>query len=166
VFPLISDRKLKANKRNASLSTGPRTLGGKLRSRNNALRHGLATRIDDGLTAAQNIEHLARILAGFSNDFWRNEHARTMAECYFDMQRIHAARTAVLQRIGELEAADAAQHAFAAHAIEKINRYERRVLSKRRKAMQALHHLSPGAVDAADDPVAKPRCCANSFEGN
>jgi hypothetical protein len=141
VFPLISDRKLKANKRNASLSTGPRTLGGKLRSRNNALRHGLATRIDDDLAAAQNIERLARILAEFSNDFSRSEHARTIAECYFDMQRIHAARTKVLQRIGELESADTAEHALAARAVEKINRYERRVSSKRRKALQALHNL-------------------------
>jgi hypothetical protein len=131
----ISDRKLTANKRNASLSTGPRTLGGKLRSRSNALRHGLATRIDVDPAAAQNIERLARILAGFSNDFWPNEHARTIAECYFDMQRIHAARTAVLQRMGELEAADISEHALAARAMEKINRYERRVLSKRRKAL-------------------------------
>jgi hypothetical protein len=146
VFQLTSDRKLKANKRNASLSTGPRTLGGKLRSRNNALRHGLATRIDDDLIAAQNIERLARILAGFSNDFWRYEHARTMAECYFDMQRIHAARTAVLQRIGKLEVADSAEHAVAARAVEKINRYERRVLSKRRKALRALHTARPGPL--------------------
>jgi hypothetical protein len=147
---LISDRKLKANKRNASLSTGPRTLGGRLRSRNNALRHGLATRIDSDSAALQNIERLAGILAGFSNDFWRSEHARTIAECYFDMQRIHAARTAVLQRIGELEAADTAKHTLAARAVEKINRYERRVLSKRRKALQALHNLSSVVVDAAD----------------
>jgi hypothetical protein len=146
VFPLISDRKLKANKRNASLSTGPRTLGGKQRSRNNALRHGLARPIDIDLAAAQNIERLARILAGFSNEFWRNEHARTIAECYFDMQRVHAARTAVLQRIGELEAADINEHALCARAIEKVNRYERRVLSKRRKAFQALHNPSPGVV--------------------
>jgi hypothetical protein len=125
-------------------------LGGKLRSRNNALRHGLATRIDDDLAAAQNIERLARILAGFSNDFSRSEQARTIAECYFDMQRIHAARTAVLQRVGELEAADIAEHTLAARAVEKINRYERRVLSKRRKALQALHNLSSEVVDAVD----------------
>ena len=67
-----------------------------------------------------------------------------------DTALVHAARTAVLQRIGELEAADTAEHAVAAHAVEKINRYERRVLSKRRKALQALHNLSSVVVDAAD----------------
>jgi hypothetical protein len=142
VFHLVSDSKIKANRRNASLSTGPRTSGGRARSRNNALRHGLARPIDVNLVAAQNIEHLTRILSGFSNEFSLNEHARTMAECYLEMQRTHAARAAVLQRIGELGAADISEHALAARAIEKINRYERRVLSKRRKALQALRNPS------------------------
>jgi hypothetical protein len=139
---LVSDRKLKANKRNASRSTGPRTLGGKLRSRNNALRHGLAIRIDIDPAAAQNIERLACILARFSNGCLANEHARTVAECYFDMQRIHAARTVVLQRLGELESAVINEHTVGARAIEKINRYERRILSRRRKAFQALRSSS------------------------
>jgi hypothetical protein len=142
--PLISNRKLNANKRNASLSTGPRTLGGKLRSRNNALRHGL----DDDPGAVQNIEHLAQVLAGFSNDFWYNEHARTIAECYFDMRRIHTARTAVLYRIGELEATDTSEHVLAAEAVEKINRYERRVLSRRRKALRALNNPASKIITA------------------
>jgi hypothetical protein len=141
-------------------------LGGKLRSRNNALRHGLARRIDSDPIAVQNIERLARILAGFSNDFCLNERARTIAECYFDMQRIHAARTAVLQRIGELEAADTSAHAAAVRAIEKINRYERRVLSKRGKAVHAFHNSSSGIVDAVNDTVEKPKNSASSFGGN
>ncbi len=99
-------------------------------------------RIDVDLTVAQNIERLARILARFSDGFFANEHARTIAECYFDMQRIHAARTAVLQRIGKLESANINEHALGTRAIEKINRYERRVFSRRRKAFQALHNPS------------------------
>ena len=38
---MTSARQLAANRRNALLSTGPRTTGGKLASRSNALRHGL-----------------------------------------------------------------------------------------------------------------------------
>jgi hypothetical protein len=147
---LISNRKLSANIRNASLSTGPRTLGGKLRSRNNSLRHGLAIRIDDDPGAVQNIERLAQVLAGFSNDFWYNERARTIAECYFDMRRIHTARTAVLHRIGELEAADTSEHVLAAEAVEKINRYERRVLSRRRKALRALNNPASKIIAARE----------------
>jgi hypothetical protein len=66
------------------------------------------------------------------------------------MRRIHTARTAVLQRIGELEAADISEHALAAEAVEKINRYERRVLSRRRKAWRALNN-PPFKVIAAGE---------------
>jgi len=37
----VSAEKLKANRRNAQLSTGPRTDAGKSQSRRNALRHGI-----------------------------------------------------------------------------------------------------------------------------
>jgi hypothetical protein len=38
---MASDRQVAANRRNAARSTGPRTIGGKRRSRRNAYRHGL-----------------------------------------------------------------------------------------------------------------------------
>jgi hypothetical protein len=41
---MTSDAQLIANRRNSSLSTGPRSAEGKARSRRNALRHGLAAR--------------------------------------------------------------------------------------------------------------------------
>jgi hypothetical protein len=135
---LTSNGRVAANTRNASLSTGPRTVGGKLRSRNNAFRHGLAVRIGDP-TYAREIERLAGQLAGFSNDFFRNEHARTLAECHFDLRRVRSAATEVLSRIGELETATLSAHAA---AFEKINRYENRILSRRRKTLRKLDRLS------------------------
>jgi hypothetical protein len=39
--PLIPERRIRANRANAMLSTGPRTDSGKQRSSLNALRHGL-----------------------------------------------------------------------------------------------------------------------------
>lgn len=133
---MTSYRKLAANKRNASLSTGPRSLGGKLRSRNNARRHGLAVRIGDDPTYARDIECLAKQLAKFSNDYLSNEHALTLAECHFDLRRIRAVRGEELRRIGEFEAAAISEHAAAAAALKKIQRYEDRVLARRRKLLK------------------------------
>lgn len=97
---MTSDRQRASNRCNACLSSGPRTLAGKLRSRNNAIRHGLATPISQSATLALEIELLAKRLAGFDNDFWQIEHARIIAESHFDLRRIRAARTEVVRRLG------------------------------------------------------------------
>jgi hypothetical protein len=90
----------------------------------------------------RDIDRLTARLAGFSNDCFRKEHARTIAECHFDLRRVRAAATEVLSRIGELETATAAEHAAAAAALEKIKRYENRVLARRRKALMELDRSS------------------------
>lgn len=111
-------------------------MAGKLRSRNNAIRHGLASHIGKVARFAQDIDRLAKSLAESSNSLWRNELTRAIAECSFDLQRIRAARTEVLRRVGEV--ATPKEHADVAAAVEGINRYERRVLSKRRKILKIL----------------------------
>jgi hypothetical protein len=42
---MASERQNEANRRNAQKSTGPRTEGGKTRSRMNAFRHGFASKV-------------------------------------------------------------------------------------------------------------------------
>jgi hypothetical protein len=132
---MTSIRKVESNKRNASRSTGPRTPGGKLRSRHNALRHGLATRIEDNPQAKGGIDRLTAILAEGSNEFERVEQSRVLAECHFDLQRIRAARYEGFLAIANLENASGNDFENALRAMDKINRYQRRALSKRRRAM-------------------------------
>jgi hypothetical protein len=93
--------KIEANKNNASRSTGPRTPGGKLRSCQNARRHGVAIRIDDDPEAKSGIECLTAMLAEGADDFERIEQSRILAERYFDLRRIRAARFAVFSTINE-----------------------------------------------------------------
>lgn len=135
---MTSMRKVESNRRNASLSSGPRTQGGKLRSKRNALRHGLASPIDDDLNERAHVERLALVLSGYTNDWRRLEEARISAECHFDLRRIRNARFEVFREAGDIQAATSDQLALASRMVEKIARYERRALSKRRTALKAL----------------------------
>jgi hypothetical protein len=135
---IVSKRRLAANNRNASFSTGPKTTQGKLVSRNNALRHGLARPVASDSVAAKAIEALTAILAGSRNDSWYRELARNVAESFFDHVRIRTVRSQIFYNLGEFENADPGKNASAANQLERIWRYEQRVLAKRRKALRAF----------------------------
>src|SRR5229473_8593273 len=127
---MTSARKIESNKNNASRSTGPRTPGGKLRSCQNARRHGLATRIEDDPEAKCGIECLAAILAQGADDFERIEQSRVLAECHFDLRRIRAARFEAFSAMNDLENASRDDFEKALRAMASISRYERRAFSK------------------------------------
>jgi hypothetical protein len=133
---MTSNRKIESNKRNSSRSTGPRTPGGKLRSRINARRHGLATPVENDSEAAARIESLAAILADGSNDFERTEQSRILAGCHSDLRRIRAARHDVFLTLGDLENANGKDFEIAFRAMDRISRYEKRALSRRKQALR------------------------------
>jgi hypothetical protein len=136
---MTSIRKIEANKRNASRSTGPRTPGGKSRSRHNARRHGLATRIEDQVGAKDGIDCLAAILAEGSDDFERIEKSRILAECHFDRRRIRAARYEVFLTMDDLENASGEDFEKALRSMVSISRYETRTFSKSKRALHKLN---------------------------
>lgn len=133
---MTSNRKLEANKRNASRSTGPRTPGGKLRSRQNARRHGLATPVENDAEVKASIECLGAILAEGVHDFLQIEQMRVVAEYHFDLRRIRAARHDVFLRLGDMENASCNDVETALRAMDRISRYERRAISKRKQALR------------------------------
>jgi hypothetical protein len=133
---MTSIRKIEANKNNASRSTGPRTPGGKLRSSQNARRHGLATRIEDDPEARGGIECLTAMLAEGTDDFERIEQSRMLAERHFNLRRIRAARFDVFSTISDLENASLNDIERALRAMASISRYERRALSKNKLALR------------------------------
>lgn len=68
---MASEKQIAANRRNATRSTGPRTLSGKARSRTNALRHGLAASLGDhGATSETglDLETLSNRIALIENE--------------------------------------------------------------------------------------------------
>jgi hypothetical protein len=133
---MTSTRKMESNKRNASRSTGPRTPGGKLSSRDNARRHGLAARRGEDRDEREGIERLTAILAEGSDNFSQVERAKIVAECHFDLRRIRTARLDLFLRIKNLENAGSEDFEIAVRAMESINRYERRALSRRKQALR------------------------------
>jgi hypothetical protein len=134
---IVSSRRLAANRNNALLSTGPKTELGKLASRNNALRHGLARPVTEDADAATRVEFLAKVLEASRNDPWYCELARDLAESLVDLQRVRGVRAQILHQLGDLENADAAKHAWAANQIRRIGRYEQRALARYSKALKA-----------------------------
>src|SRR4051794_37655222 len=97
---MISLIKAAAARRNAALSTGPRTRIGKARASRNALKHGLAVPVSqcpDLRAEAVLLAHL--IVADYESEPGLDAAALTIAEAEIDLRRIHAVRAALLTRL-------------------------------------------------------------------
>lgn len=124
---MTSQRQIEANRRNAKRSTGPKTLAGKSAVKKNALKHGLAS-----TSVAIESEFVDYLMASLSNGD-QSERAR-----------IIATTTEVIMRVRQL----CDQKLLAAFTgrepleptlkeVSRLRRYEKRAITKRRKAMEA-----------------------------
>ena len=139
---MATDRQIAANRRNGLLGRGPKTSAGKARSSRNALKHGLSIPVSRDKTLRRQIEVLARILAQSEaeNVFLQG---RALAEAELEVARARAALEAVLTRAGITaewnggpEQGAALIHVLA--ELQRLESYERRALSKRRRALRDL----------------------------
>src|SRR5262249_17345407 len=89
---LTSDRKIKANRANARASTGPRTAQGRARASRNALRHALSLPVCSIPALSEEVETLAREIAGPGANPATQELARRVAEAQIDLRRVRYAR--------------------------------------------------------------------------
>lgn len=132
---MTSARKIASNRRNAKKSTGPKTKTGKWKSSRNAFRHGLAVAIGSQSNFAETINRLTQALAG---DIYPNaDLARKIAEAEVDLLRIRAMRASHFTAIGSW---DGSRHARAnlAEDLRRLERYEQRAYSRRKRAVKAL----------------------------
>jgi hypothetical protein len=135
---MTSDRKIESNRKNAQKSTGPRSEAGQRRSRRNALRHGLSVAIGSDPSFSDDIRRLAGVLARGRNGQDIGEFAHQAAEAEIDLLRIQKLRAlrfnAVLSN-PELKLDD---HSEFDEELAKLERYERRAFSRRKRALRAM----------------------------
>ncbi len=93
---MTSDRKIKANRANARASTGPQTAHGRTRAARNALRHGLSLPVSSDPALCEEVEALAREIAGIGAHAEIQELARRVAEAQIDLCRVRHARHQLL----------------------------------------------------------------------
>jgi len=177
---MTSARKAKANRVNARASTGPRSVQGKSISAQNARRHGLNLPVISDPVLSEDVEVLAREIAGEGSNDNSYQLARRIAEAQIDLRRIRQKRLqllsgrlnkdyyesrasinrkmAVLSKLLECNAPEIPMERlgrfltstpegiskfaliFAAEKKEllKMDRYERRALSRRKFAIREL----------------------------
>ena len=146
------ERRARANRENARRSTGPRTTAGKSRASRNALRHGLAA-ADLNSERAPRVDALARIITGSPTGTAPSSEARDIADASLELVGIRALRLAMISRAAaELEldwpsevplrpddeALMALAFERAAADLMRLERYERRALSRRKMAVRRL----------------------------
>jgi hypothetical protein len=89
---LTSDAKIKANRANARASTGPKTAQGRARAARNALRHGLSLPPYANPPLSEEVEALAREIAGTDASAEIRQLACRIAEAQIDLRRVRHAR--------------------------------------------------------------------------
>jgi hypothetical protein len=93
---MISVGRSKANRANARASTGPKTAQGRAHSARNARRHGLSLPVLSNPALSEEVEPLARDIAGAGATPEILELARRIAESQIDLRRVRSARHELL----------------------------------------------------------------------
>lgn len=145
---MTSVRKWRANRANATASTGPRTKAGRARSARNAFRHGLNISVVSEPALAPQAEALARGLACSDLGAEGLEWARRIAEAQVDLDRVRLARRQAIERMlsdpGDESAGDPQMVRLLGPVLDRLERDEARAIEAE-AIRQALH---PGPLEA------------------
>jgi hypothetical protein len=103
---VTTERKRAANRRNAHLSTGPRSAAGRARVKQNALRHGLNVAVANDPQLTEEVERIARAICDGAPRCGGGTRpaaelaylARRIAEAQVDLMRVRRARHAMMTR--------------------------------------------------------------------
>ncbi|HVX37515.1 MAG TPA: hypothetical protein VHC71_14975 [Hyphomicrobium sp.] len=152
---MASTRKILANRRNAQLSTGPKTAAGRLRSSQNARRHGLSVPVSADPQLAQEAKALAlEIIAEITRPDLGSQ-ANIVSDAQVDLTRVRQQKHQMLLSImrpaskpdGGSQPTDATTAIGPApfdtamgliEGLARLDRYEQRARSRRKAAIRAF----------------------------
>jgi hypothetical protein len=135
---MATDAQIAANQRNAKRSTGPRSKAGRAVSRRNALRDGLAISVGADPAFHDDIEKLAKALSSSSGEQKITESAREAAAAEFDLIRIRKLRAWLFETYYVADTATPDGLADLSDKLAKLERYERRAFSRRKRALRSM----------------------------
>jgi hypothetical protein len=139
---MTSAKAIAANRRNARSSTGPRTGAGKRKAARNSLRHGVIASVHSDLGLTAGVARIAAALAGPGASPSLLALIHPIAEAEVDILRARTARVAMIDLAAATLIAERQPEgdAFAAAlpSLRRLDRYERRAMSRRSRAMRAL----------------------------
>jgi hypothetical protein len=154
---MTSAAKIEANRRNARCSTGPRSKAGKARVSRNAFRHGLSVPIGaDDLHAE--LEEFVQAFEGEFPSAKDSEEFSRLVEGQIELLRARHFRAELINRAAarlktsssDVEECVAAGFGQKAQLLQAFDRYERRALSKRRRALSRLARRTGTRLDESD----------------
>lgn len=160
---MSSAKQIEANRRNAQKSKGPRTAAGKARASRNSRKHALCTISRNNPLFAPRIEAIARAICSEATNAELWEQALTIGECTTLLACAKAEGVALLERllggppvhIDDTQGAGGAElgasqrqlalrrdeheaMSLASRDLDRLERYERRALSRRKRAIEAF----------------------------
>jgi hypothetical protein len=164
---MSSQKQIEANRRNAQKSKGPRTAAGKALASRNSRKHALSTISHNNPVSAQRIEAIAREICPETTNSALWQQALIIGMCTTLLVCVQAERIAPIeQSLGSTSApmtdADAADRAelgksqsepapprnefeamgLAARELDRLERCERRALSRRKQAIETFMAIS------------------------
>jgi hypothetical protein len=134
---MTSDRQLTANRTNAKKSKGPTSFSGKLRSRKNALRHGLAVSLDRDPSLRAGLDRMTQILSRANEEPNITLTTQDAAAAEIDLLRIGKIRALSFDTFHKSERS-LQDLTRLNQELRKLDRYERRAFSRRRRALNSV----------------------------